>query len=563
MRGNKPVAWICIIIFLLSIFLLINISTTVTSTPAEPNAIMLLQLSEDLKITPGNSTHYEISVENATREGLIGIGIIPYDTDLWREVGTWSTEPLLKDLELIQSASTLIFLMDPEGCIADIRMRFYIDGDQIGETMHIEDAQVEEEPKLFCNHTDVDGIIVPQGSSLEFRVDIKAVSDTCLFLGGYSGSFVYLRTSPLEITDIQYNDGQVEVTLEEAFGIPISELSIGVHIDREEAEGPAIERNNEAITIQFEKTLPDGTYTVYLNIKYSGGSGFFPYASFNVGTTQDGGDDDDDDWPDDDDDDDSDDDDWYDDDDDDYWNDEEEYDFELLDASVCVRQYSDEPNDDIAYNIKGEIDDEDYETDVDVDRRSSVDIISVEVAREGDDLVVSVELASNSEDTLVSVYFVRESYKQPKICIDDNFEEAPSQEPDSTQAQATSLGYSDIPNWYCSKSNNGNTVQIRGSLGELMELGVTDTFQVFVSTFDMDLLGTIDLEYVDMWVYMDYAGHGAYTLSAGDIGHIENKDGSPETFWNDYGATIIGAVVLFIILTMVIVVVIVKKRKRV
>jgi hypothetical protein len=537
---------ISIIILLSCLIMIIPLGAMASD---EPQVLLTLWTGDDDSLSPCDMDPYELKVRNATREGLLGYGVIPYDSDLWREVGTWSTEPVLRDMEIINDASCYVLLKDINGSEADIRIRFFIDGGQIGDTIILENEQVGAEPGLYSGSTGTTGTTISEGSQFQVQVDVRVVSESCYFIGGYLGTRIEFDAKPIKLSAIEYYDGEITATVKESFGVGLEDLTIQVKLSGDDVVDFTLTRDGADIFVDFNRFLTDGSYSLFLTIEYSGGIIASPNKVFTIDSAGQISDDDDDD-----------DDVVADDDDDDYWygddDDDPQPDIELLSFSECERYYTDDAGDDIAYiaNFDEELN---MRTDVNIGNDRPIDITYVDVQRNGDDLEITVGVSGSLGFlSYVSAYFVNSDFSQPKPEMNDRFEEYPDYQPPNSIA--TNSLAADMPYWGATYDAEGSIVRIKGSLGDLMEMGLGPDFEVFVLADEIELEEEGD-EIVSIY-YVDYAGHHAYTITEADRDRVNKGSDDSLSFMEEYIPYILASGLLAIAIIIVIVVIVVKGK---
>lgn len=545
-RGIESTVF-CVLLILGSSLMVLPAGVKATN---EPEAEISLWTGEDDSLSPCDPDLYELKVTNATREGLLGYGFIPYDSDVWREVGTWSTEPLVRDMEIMSDAACYVLLKDINGSEADIRIRIYIDGNQIGDTILLENEQIGASPELHMGTTGTSGTTISEGSQFQVRIDVMVVSESCYYIGGHMGSRVDFIAKPVTLSDIEYNDGEVTVTVKESFGVGFEDLTVEMWLDSSSITDFTQSRNGTNILLDFNRYLADGSYNLAITVKYSGGIVVGPYKHFTIDSTGQVTDDDDDDVYDDDDDDD--DVHPYDDDDND------DPDIELLTFSECEHYYSDDTGDNIAYIAKF---DENFnmETAIKIGNNRPIDITYVDIQRNGDDLEITVGVSGSLHFlSYVTAYFVDSDFSQPKPDLNRRFEVYPDYEP--SNAVATNSLSADMPYWGASYEAEGSTVRIKGSLSDLMKMGLTSDFEVFVMADEIEL--EEDGDDVVSTYHVDYAGYRAYSITDADKDRVNKEKDDSLGLMEEYIPYLLASSLLVIAIIIVIVVIVVKGKNN-
>ncbi len=473
-------------LMMLMVPLLALLVPTATADITAPESWLNMQISSDHKLTPSGSEVFERHVENASRMGLLDLGIIPFQTIEWRTVGLWESDPVTNDLLIVDDVVISLVMRDKNQTTATIRVLMQIDDNTIGlETQ--ENVQLSATNQVFLFTPRTGDNTIPQGGILQFKLEVQCVSESCVFVGGGDlGTRLQFLAAPIRIDNLAYYEGRVSVEVEEAWLVDPTSLDFDMTVDQlNPVTLTDMHGSGADLVVHFDMVLTPGEYKLYWQIMYAGGSYFSGYTTFIVpqpGSGGGGGGGGTNPPP-----------------------------VTLMSFSQCARTYYDASGDDISYRTNWMGGQPIKEVNVGV--VPNIDITRINVTRRAEMLQITVGFSASTPEWMsLYVYFVSQTFSQPAMDLDDNFARFPSvyEPPHTVATNRYGSSWAHWSNSYYNREPGSNNIIIMGGLAALQNLGLEPGFGVFIVAMEEER--GYGEQNATEFTNLDYAGMGAWEV---------------------------------------------------
>jgi hypothetical protein len=256
--------------------------------PQELN-LTTLHLAEGMSLSPldhDQADEYQaVGIPNGfARTGFRGLGIVPVGDTVWKEVGTWYTEPLKQQINLggVVEVEAWAYKEETDGTSPTSQFRFEImKGNEVLLSLGLGGTTIREGNDVRLSATGAfppgNDTTIEGGTSMAFRIFAKSNGGGATIRFGnpkYDSRFTFFSNS-LEIRDIRMTKKEAILEYKDAFMVPWTNLYTQLEIDRVKVPDDGISSMMNSLNytreIHWERRSGTGEYTVFASIGYCSG----------------------------------------------------------------------------------------------------------------------------------------------------------------------------------------------------------------------------------------------------------------------------------------------------